>query len=48
MSDYWIGKTPINLNMNDKELIALLQEKVRNLTNLLDQQLGTPCAEIRW
>lgn len=33
--------------MNDKDLIVLLQNKVRELSKLLDDQFGTPCEQIR-
>lgn len=32
----------------DSELVIIYTEKIKKLTNLLDQQLGVPCAEIRW
>jgi len=33
--------------MTKTELIAALQKKVSGLTQLLDDQLGTPCEQIR-
>lgn len=38
---------PPKLPISDKELIEHLSNQVRNLSMLLDQQLGTPCEQIR-